>query len=197
MLEINFIGRKAQIETDFQFSLLELQMNRQLLHRNGVDNQNRGLYIFFNSDNEVLYIGWATYLLDRIGQHLIQKNRKVWADKVDRIEVIFAESFPVVRYIARKRLRLDFEDIEYFLIHVMNPIYNKQKSDPKITEITTRMEKDDLIKKKIIRQLDKAITLLKSIEDKDLKKFEGEEREEAKFAFNTLQELINDKILKF
>ncbi|WP_164491799.1 GIY-YIG nuclease family protein [Staphylospora marina] len=86
-----------------------------------------GLYFFYNASGELLYLGWSRYLTDRIRQHLKgnSRNTKHFIHEVTEVRILWAESFDEFR----KRYP-DCVDIEYYLIHHLNPKYNASRPNP-------------------------------------------------------------------
>lgn len=86
-----------------------------------------GLYFFYNSSGELLYIGWSQHLTNRINHHLKgnSKQTKHFIHEVSEIRILLEESFDEF-----KKRYPDCIDIEYYLIHHMNPKYNISRPDP-------------------------------------------------------------------
>lgn len=88
-----------------------------------------GLYFIFDKNNALLYVGWATYLPDRIKQHFRgnSKNTRNFLDEMERAETIDAKRFNDIQAEIKNKLGITFEDFEGFFIEVMKPKYNRRR----------------------------------------------------------------------
>lgn len=63
MMDLNLSFDKSIIVKDF----LDPNSNTYINSDSGED---RGLYFFFDENEEIIYIGWASYLHERIREHI-------------------------------------------------------------------------------------------------------------------------------
>ncbi|MGI8351695.1 GIY-YIG nuclease family protein [Niallia circulans] len=82
----------------------------------------RDIYRFYNSDGELLYIGWSTVLLERILEHIRGRssNSKEFHHEISTILITAAKNFDnVFKY------NKNVDDVEKLMVRALNPKYNK------------------------------------------------------------------------
>ena len=106
----------------------ELSSNREAA--TVIGNQ-EALYALYNNNNEILYIGWARYISQRLGQHF--NNHPPTSSFYEKIS--YAKyTFNICELraeldsnIKSKYDDIEVKDLEYFVINCFNPPYNKVK----------------------------------------------------------------------
>lgn len=83
----------------------------------------RGLYFLYNKYEELLYIGYSSYLDQRLSLHLFHKtNTKHFQSEIDHFKILSDNKIDDFR-----NKYTDCQDIEFYLIDKLKPKYNKTK----------------------------------------------------------------------
>lgn len=94
--------------------------------------QRSGLYFIFGGDfNELLYIGWAALLNERLNNHFAghSKNTSHFSKEMKIAKIIYAENFDSWREKILLCKGDKVRDIEFYMIERLQPKYNINKSD--------------------------------------------------------------------
>lgn len=90
------------------------------------------MYALYDSRDNLLYIGWARYIAQRLGAHFVSytntqgfKNQIAYAKYTFRLEQLRNEYNKVIQL---KHPDIEVFDLEYFTIRTLNPKHNKVKS---------------------------------------------------------------------
>jgi excinuclease UvrABC nuclease subunit len=79
-----------------------------------------GLYLLYNKYEELLYIGYASYLSERLASHLFSKtNTHYFQEEIDHFRLLGSKEIDNFR-----DKYSNCRDIEYYLIDKLNPKYN-------------------------------------------------------------------------
>ena len=87
----------------------------------------KGLYFIFGGDfNELLYIGWASYLNERLNSHFggHSKNTAYFSKEMKFAKIILAENFDLWREKIWSYKGDKVRDIEFYMIEKLKPKYN-------------------------------------------------------------------------
>lgn len=114
-----------------------------------------GLYFLFNKADDLIYIGWACYLPNRLNGHVTgNSNTSFFSKEVHMIRIIYSESFDKFR-----EKHPACNDIEFYLIDKLKPEYNKRWSK-RLSQNENHPFRDSQIKVEPIKDL-KAIKKIK------------------------------------
>jgi len=93
----------------------------------------QAMYALYDCRDNLLYIGWAAYISQRLGAHFVSytntqdiKHRISYAKYTFRLDDLRNEYNKVIQ---QKYPDVAVWDLEYFTIKVLNPPYNKVRSE--------------------------------------------------------------------
>ena len=90
----------------------------------GIPHFKRGVYLFYDNKDKLIYIGSTTYLRERIMSHLRgEQHLTKFFKEITTIKILLSKSFDTFR-----ENNIDCHDIEYYLINELNPKYNQKMS---------------------------------------------------------------------
>jgi excinuclease UvrABC nuclease subunit len=94
------------------------------------------MYALYDSKDNLLYIGWARYIAQRLGAHFVSytntqdiKHRIAYAKYTFRLNQLRNEYNKVIQL---KHPEVEVFDLEYCTIKTLNPPYNKVRSEDRL-----------------------------------------------------------------
>lgn len=94
------------------------------------------MYALYDYKDNLLYIGWAAYISQRLGAHFVSytntqdiKHRIAYAKYTFRLDDLRNEYNKVIQ---SKYPEVEVFDLEYFTIRTLNPPYNKVRAEERL-----------------------------------------------------------------
>jgi excinuclease UvrABC nuclease subunit len=114
--------------TKYLWKKLGLSGGRNKHIRNKLKIQSGGVYVLLGKNDKVLYVGWTSGYSCRLCAHFSELNK--WSKKIKKVWLIDYRQCDDIR----KYHNDSIWDIEYYLIWLLNPTYNKVKAEHLIFE---------------------------------------------------------------
>jgi hypothetical protein len=94
------------------------------------------MYALYDYRDNLLYLGWARHITQRLGSHFVSytntqdiKSKIAYAKYTFRLDDLRNEYNKVIQ---SKYPEVEVFDLEYFTIRVLNPSYNKVRSEDRM-----------------------------------------------------------------
>lgn len=101
-----------------------------------IGREGNSMYALYDYNNTLLYIGWAGNLASRLGAHFASytntehfKHRIAYAKYTHRLDELRGRYDKIIQL---KHPDTEVFDLEYFTIALLNPQYNKVRSEERL-----------------------------------------------------------------